>query len=131
MIVIVINVPYNEGENAQERSERIIHEGLGMPEVPVVRAKRLSQRAERQGQQQTGTPLITIELPDLETKIRVLTSKRRLADPEQWSRSWMRSSKKSHTERLIDLNFQTVLDMIPDGNTMPITGSGRIVIKPS
>ena len=89
------------------------------------------ERKDKVNKQQTGTPLITIELPDLETKIRVLTSKRRLADPEQWWRSWMRSSKKSHTERLIDLNFQTVLDMIPDGNTMPITGSGRIVITPS
>ena len=123
--VIVTKVPFNEGENAQGIVEGIIREGLGIPDVPVIRAKRLPPR-EARGQRQPGLPLLKIELPNLENKIRVLRAKKRLENSEEWKRCWIRSSK-SHVERLIDLNFKTMLDMIPNGNTMAITGGGRII----
>ena len=36
---------------------------------------------------------------------------------------------QSHAERLIDLNFKTILKEIPDGNKYRVTGNGRIVRK--
>ena len=61
----------------------------------------------------------------LEAKKRVLRAKLHLGNTQQFSNVWIRSSK-AHMERLIDINFRTILDMIPGGNDMTVTNSGRI-----
>ena len=122
--VIMSRVPQVDGENIQQVAEQIIHEGLGMPEVPVVRAMRLRQREARPGQR-PQTPLVKVQLLDLEAKKRVLRAKLHLGNTQQFSNVWIRSSKP-HIERLIDINFRTILDMIPGGNDMTVTNSGRI-----
>ena len=38
-------------------------------------------------------------------------------------------SAKDHVERLIDINFNTVLKMIPAGNDYKVSDSGRIIKK--
>lgn len=126
--VIMSMVPQTDGEDIQKVAEDIIHEGLGIPEVPVVRAMRLRQREAREGQRRPGPPLVKVQLPSLEMKKQVLRSKTKLNNTGRWSRVWIRSSK-SHVERLIDLNFRKILDMIPSGSTMTVTNSGRIVKK--
>ena len=42
--VIMSRVPQNEDEDIHQTAEKIIHEGLRLPEVRVVRAMRLLQR---------------------------------------------------------------------------------------
>jgi gas vesicle protein len=133
---IMLRVPQSQGEDIQEVAEKIIHEGLRLAGVPVVRAMRLRQRDPRDGHwnarpgQRPSTPLVKVELPDLETKKRVLRAKLQLANTPEFSNVWIRSSKP-HVERLIELNFKTILDMIPGGNTMTVTNSGRITKKNS
>lgn len=126
--VIMSMVPQHEGEDIQQTAEDIIHTGLNLPDVPVVRAMRLRQREVREGQRRPGPPLVKVQLPNLEVKKQVLRSKTRLGNTTQWARVWIRSSKP-HVERLIDLNFRKLLEIIPGGNTMTITNSGRIVKK--
>ena len=126
--VIMSMVPQAEGEVIQQVAEDIIHNGLNSPEVTVVCAVRLRQRERRAGQRQQGPPLVKVQLPNLETKKRVLRAKTRLRDTEQWSRVWIRSSKP-HIERLMDLNFRKILEVIPGGNNMTVTNSGRIINK--
>ncbi len=125
--VIMSRVPQSEGEDIQQVAEKIIHEGLHMPEVPVIRAMRLGQREARPGQRQV-TPLVKVQLRNLDDKKKVLRAKLNLANSTDFGNVWIRSSKP-HIERLIDLNFKTILEMIPGGNTMTITNSGRIVKK--
>jgi len=127
--VIMSKVPMTAGEDIQKLAENIIHEGLGIPEIPIVRAMRLPQRhLQGQGFRHPSTPLVKVQLRDLDAKKRVLRSKLKLATTQDYANVWIRSSK-SHIERLIDINFKTILDMIPDGNTMTVTNSGRITKK--
>ena len=42
--VIMSRVPQNEDEDIHQTAEKIIHEGLRLPEICVVRAMRLRQR---------------------------------------------------------------------------------------
>ncbi len=127
--IIMSKVPKQEGEDIQKIAEEIIHEGLRLPEVPVVRAMRLRQREHQPGRRPPPPPLVKVELPDLDTKKKVLKAKLRLGETaNEYSNVWLRSSKP-HVERLIDLNFRTILDMIPGGDRMSVTNSGRIVKK--
>ena len=41
---------------------------------------------------------------------------------------WLRGAN-DHVGRLIDINFNTVLKMIPTGNDYKVSGSGRIIKK--
>ena len=127
VFVIMSRVPQNEGEDIHQTAERIIHEGLRLPEIRVVRAMRLRQREARPGQgthrpgQRPPTPLVKVEFPDLlDTNKRVLRAKLNLANTEDYQNVWIRSSK-THVERLIDVNFKTILDMIPGGNDMTVS----------
>ncbi len=117
------------GENILQIVENIIHEGLGLPEIPIVRAMSLPQQNQQgQGFRHPPTPLVKVQLRDLDTKKRVLRSKLKLANTQDYGNVWIRSSKP-HIERLIDINFKTILDMIPSGKTMSVTNSGRITKK--
>jgi hypothetical protein len=84
-------VPQSEGEDIQEVAEKIIHEGLSLAGVPVVRAMSLRQRDPRDGHwiarpgQCPSTPLVKVELPDLETKKWVLHAKLQLANTPELS----------------------------------------------
>lgn len=130
--IIMSKVPQNQDENIQEVVEKIIHEGLEMPEVRVVRAMRMRPRGMNRQHGRPGPrqiPLVKVQLEDLETKKQVLRNKLKVqTNTTEFTNVWMRSSKP-HIERLIDLNFKTMLDMIPGGDTMTVTNSGRIVKK--
>lgn len=125
--VIMSMVPHAEDEDIHRVAGDIIHDGLSLPDVTVVRATRLRQRERREGRQ-AGIPLVKVQLANLETKKRVLRAKTQLRNTEHWSRVWIRSSKP-HIERLMDLNFRKILEMLPEGNTMTVTNSGRIIKK--
>ena len=53
-------------------------------------------------------------------------NKSQLKEVQGFERVFLRSSK-THAERLMDVNFRTILSEIPRGNTFRITGNGRIV----
>lgn len=73
--------------------------------------------------------MIKLELRSLQEKVTVLRQKQRLRCNERFSRSYLRSAK-SHTERLIDLNFRILLPEIPTGINFYITGSGWVMQQP-
>ena len=61
-------------------------------------------------------------------KVKVLKEKAKLKQSPEFSRTYIRSSK-SHTDRLIEMNFRTILGMIPGGDNMKITANGRLMDK--
>ena len=70
--------------------------------------------------------ILKIELRTMADKIMLLKNKTRLKQTHGFERVFVRSSK-THLERLMDLNFRTVLAEIPQGNSYEITGNGRLV----
>lgn len=70
-----------------------------------------------------GPGVIKLELRSVQERVTVLRQRQRLRNNERFSRFYLRSAK-SHTERLIDLNFRTLLPEIPTGINFYIPGSG-------
>ena len=91
-------------------------------EFNVVNVKRLATQSER------GIGLIKCELQSLEEKINILKKKEVMIQAAPGS--WIRSSK-SHMERIMTMNFQTILKLIPGGDQYRVTGTGKVEEKPN
>ena len=152
--IIVSKLPVTPDEDVQQIAEDIVHNALQLPAVQVVRAMRLRQRDDRQGaeaqaaegqaaegqvaggqravrqrdERAPGPPLIKVQFRTVEDKVAVLRVKRRLTSSAKYSPVWLRSSKP-HSERVMDMNFRTLLDILPGGNTYTVTSNGKIVKK--
>ncbi len=64
----------------------------------------------------------------LEAKLCVLRAKYSLKHSREFARVFLRSSK-SHTERLIEINFRKLLDIVPGGEELRVASNGRIIEK--
>ena len=131
--VIISKVDVRPDEDALQLVNDIIHNGLELPEVPVVRAMRLRQRQDPPDGRQMplrpqAPPLIKVQFRNVDDKVKVLRRKRRLADKETY-RGIMMKSSKPHAERVMEMNFRTLLDILPQGGGYMLTGSGKIVKK--
>ena len=125
--VIAENMPYEESENLDEKVNTMIRRDLGL-RVTVLRTKRLPTRPPRQTRQGIVTKpgLVKIQFPSLEEKIEVLRKKRELNNSQDYNCVFLRSSK-DHTQRTMEMNFKTLLDLHPQGKEYMITGNGRLV----
>ena len=126
--VIATGINFTQNEDIDDIAKKLVRQGLGLreEECKVVRAKRMPQRNDQRGQRKP--PLVKIELQSTTEKIKALRAKRNLKNFPEWERVFIRSSKP-HVERLIELNFKTLLGMVDGGDNWKITGSGRIVKK--
>ena len=118
--IIAQGVPSQPTEDPVKVADDLIRQGLGVVNVPVVRAKRIPSR------NPTKPGLLKIELKDLEQKKSLLKRKRSLKDTQTYKNVYIRGSK-SHVERLIELNTYTLLQELPFGEHYRITGSGRLI----
>ena len=90
--------------------------------VTVSAAKRLPNRSHR------GPSLLKISFLSLEEKKYILRNKSLLKNTTGYERVFLRSSQ-THMERLLHINFRTMLDKLPWGKDYRLTASGRIVEK--
>ena len=102
-------------------AQQIVNIALGLTLMPIVGAIRVGNRDGRPG-------VIKLELCSKEDKIEVLRNKNKLGNSDKFQKVFIRSSQ-SHTERLIELNFKTLLQEIPNGGQYRVTGNGRLVNK--
>ena len=72
--------------------------------------------------------LVKIQFESLEDKIKVFREKHNLRNSEEYKKVFLRSSKP-HAERLTELNFKTVLELIPKGSEYGISANGKITKK--
>lgn len=115
--VIVINLSEDDDVSLHNRISDVMTQ-LECPGDSVVQVKRLEGRNGKPG-------LVKVAFNSKESKIEVLRAKSKLKTTQRYKRVWMRSSK-THAERLMELNFKKMLDMVPDGTNYKLTGSGRI-----
>ena len=72
--------------------------------------------------------IFKVEFASKEDKIEVLRRKATLKQSHEFKNVYLRSSM-SHTERLSQLNFKTLLSELPQGKDLRLTGNGRIIRK--
>ena len=118
--ITIAGLPFQDGENVTARVKRLLFEGMHCDPVPVVVA------AERLVPRGRGPGLIKVEFPTVQVKVAVLRRKQQLKEKELYSKVYVHSAK-THAERLIELNFKTILDEIPTGKNFYVTGNGRVV----
>ena len=101
-------------------SDRIknLIQSTGVP-CTIKNIKRLTPNHER------GTGIIKCEVDTLDEKIAILKNKHTMIRMVEGS--WVRSSKP-HAERLMEMNFKTMLTLLPGGDDYTVMG-GRVVPK--
>ena len=73
--------------------------------------------------------LLKIQLGSVKDEVQVLRNKSKLASHDgEYRNAYLRSSK-THTERLINLKFRTLLRELPNGRNYRVAGNGRVVSK--
>lgn len=117
--VIISGIYCEEGENIMSLVKDLLTKGLQW-ESPhgVVAAERLRERGGRPG-------VIKVEFGSVQDKVDVLHKKQRLKSNDKFQKVYIRSAK-THTERLIELNFRTLLDEIPSRRQFYISGNGTV-----
>ena len=93
--------------------------GMGLPGIEPVAVTRRASRG-------PGPGLVLLELTDLDSKKEVLRAKLKLRDNPAYRNLYVRSAE-GHTDRLIRLNFTTLLRHLELTNEFRITGNGRLV----
>ena len=114
--IIARNVRYHEGENITQKINDIIHTHLKLPHEEVIRCERTASRNNKPG-------AVKIQMSSL-----VLRNKRKLNKITGYTNVYMRSAL-SHTERVMERNFQTILREIPNGGEFRRTGHGIVIRK--
>ena len=130
--IIMSKVPKVADENIQLIAEKIIHEHLDLPGIPIVRAMRLPQRQQQRDGPAAANrdpPLVKVQLRSVDDKKSVLRVKKRVGTSRDYGTVWIRSSKP-HAERIMDFNCRTILKLLgPQADNMIVNNSGRIVKK--
>ena len=119
--VILINLKEDANEDITKKCNELLSVGLGIRDIYPVRSQRLTGRDGRPG-------IVKLQLSSKEEKIRVLQQKFELQNTPKFKKVYLRSAQ-THEERLIRLNFQTLLEELPGGDNYRFTGSGRLVRK--
>ena len=115
--LVVVNPPSDISRDKLWATKLV--QALGGHQQMIVNTLRTPRRNGKNG-------VLKIELTSVDDKVHLLRNKPRLRKTPGFERVYVRSSK-SHLERLMDINFRTVLSEIPQGKSYRITGNGRIV----
>lgn len=117
--VIIVGLPFIDGEIPLQRVRSLLVEGLHCDPVPeIVKAERMKPRGR-------GPGVIKVELRSQQDKVAVLRRKQNFRENERFRRVFIHAAK-SHAERLISDNFRTLLSELPIGKEYFLTGTGRL-----
>ena len=123
--VVIANVAPISGneDNVQllQYIEELFINGLQLPGIELVEVTRRAGRG-------TAPGLVLVELFSVDDKKTVLRAKMNLRNTQQYKNIYMRSAE-GHTDRLIRLNFQTLLRHFNLTNQFRLTGSGRLIAR--
>lgn len=118
--IIIVGLQHEDGEDLMAKVLNLLRDGLRCDPVPTpVAVERVRARGPKPG-------LVRVELPSVGEKVAVLRRKAKLKDHDRFQRVFV-SSAKSHAERLVDLNFRTLLRETPIGKDFYLAANGRLV----
>ncbi len=120
--IIISGLEAEVDEDLSEKVRTLLTEGAQCQPLPeLVAAERMRARG-------SGPGVIKVELRTTQDKVAILRQKRNLKRDDRYKRVYIRAAK-SHTDRLVELNFKTLLREIPTGKSFYISGNGRVMRK--
>lgn len=120
--LIVFGLHQTEGENLMAKVKDLLHSGLGCDaSLYPVAVERLQARGDLPG-------LVKVQMGSVDEKVWVLRKKSKLRDVESFGNVYV-SSAKTHAERLVELNFRTLLRESPAGKNFYVSQNGRLMKK--
>ena len=102
-----------------DKIHHILAEGLALPDIEPMAVTRLAPRGK-------GPGLVLLELGDVEDKITVMNAKQSLRNKDEYKNLDLRTAE-GHTDRLMRLNFNTLLSNLHRKREFWFTVSGRLV----
>ena len=117
--IVILGLAYDEGEDLNGKG-RELESGLECEPVPEIAAV---LRIQARG---PGPGVVKVAFANVEDKVAVLRCKQRLKSNTQFKRVYLRSAK-SHTDRILEFNFKTLLQEIPVGKGVYIAGKSRLM----
>jgi polyhydroxyalkanoate synthesis regulator phasin len=117
--IVAINLDETESENLDDVVCKMFEQGLGLRDIKPAKVLRLKGRENKPG-------VVKIQCYNKEDKIAALRAKKFLRDTTKYKRVYLRTSM-THSERLLRLNFETLMKEIPGGRNLRMTGSGKII----
>ena len=126
--VIITNFPHDLNAhlktNVQEMFEEMDEENL-LTNIEILECKRLGN-PEHHSKEKPG--LLKVALDSLESKKKVLKMKGNLKNTILYKNVWLRSSM-THTDRMMQMNFKTLLKCIPQGKDYRVNANGKVIHK--
>ena len=121
--LVVTNPPRHAKDNPQAYSHRLIA-AVGQP-ATIVKVLHTEPRENSKG-------VLKIQLESKDEKVDILRHKSTLKATAEFKHVYIRSSK-SHTDRVMDYNFKTLIaELMPDSvSEYRIAGNGKIIKKPA
>ena len=117
-----MRIPFVRGEGIFMKSCDLIYNHLNLRDIKIICAMRTAEKNGRTG-------VVKIQLGSVTDKVKVLRQKSKLAKSDgEYRHVYLRSSK-TRTERLIDLNFRTLLHELRNGKNYRGAENGRVIIK--
>ena len=124
--IIATNLPFADPEDIKEKAQSLINAltsacDPALPQINVVNAMRTPARNNKPG-------VVKIQFASRQNKIDILRNKRKLTNHATYSRVFIRGSQ-SHTDRLIQLNTNTLLNELGLNDRYRVAANGRLVPK--
>ena len=116
--LIIYGLQQEDDEDILVKTNKMFTEGMSS-DIVAKDAERMKSRG--------GAPgVVKVECTSRQEKISILRMKQKLRDHPVYEKVYVKSAK-SHAERLIEINFKTILKEMPHGKNYFITGNGRLV----
>ena len=120
--VVITNVAETTGENIDSKINNLLVGGLKINDIKSVNCQRLPSR-------QRGKPsVVKVRFRNVSDKVAVLKSKQQLKNTTEYSRVYIRDAKV-HAERLIEINFDTMIKELKLDHEYRVSGNGRLLAK--
>ena len=124
--VIATGLSYSDPEDIKKKAQDLINALTSactppLPQIDVINAMRTPSRNNKPG-------VVKIQLPSRQNKIDILKNKKKLSGNTAYARVFIRGSQ-SHTDRLIHLNTNTLLNELGLNDRYRVAANGRLVLK--
>ncbi len=121
--IAVPGVRYTPDENVLQKAEQLVHEGLGLPDLKVVRAMRTPYKFGRPG-------LFKVEFENVEAKKAALAQSGRLRSWNVLGNKVFIRGSQSHDMRTQCQNWTTILKGEGLENEYMVNKNGRVLPRP-
>ena len=113
--VVIAGLQEDTAEDLHRKVVHLLSRGLGCDTVPTA-----VERIDGRGR---GPGLVKAEFNTVQEKIDILRRKQQLREHREYNRVFIRSAR-SHSDRIVERNFKTLLNDLPGGSQFYVAGNG-------